>query len=101
MKTKNDDNQIVDDSLNGEQINKWDHDKNSDFQSNLNGNELRKLVNDLEIVNLNNLTQEKINAFVYELGNVLLDSAKNTFELIPSSQKENRHIQESINLGLI
>lgn len=44
---QNDDNQIVDNSLNRETINKWDHEKNSDFQINLNGNELRKLVNEL------------------------------------------------------
>lgn len=69
---QNDDNQIVDNSLNRETINKWDHEKNSDFQINLNGNELRKLVNDLETVNLNNLSQEKINSFVYELGNVVI-----------------------------
>jgi hypothetical protein len=75
MKTKHDDNQIVDNSLNRERINKWDHEKNSDFQNNLSS----KFMNDLETVNLNNLTREKINSFVHELGNVLLDSAKNTF----------------------
>jgi hypothetical protein len=38
-----------------------DHDKNIDFQNNLNDNELEQLANDMETVNLNNLTQEKIN----------------------------------------
>ena len=36
-------------------------------------------MNDTETVNLNNLTQEKINSFVCKLGNFLLDSAKSTF----------------------
>ena len=36
-------------------------------------------MNDLEIVSLNDLALEKIYSFVYELGNILLDSAKNTF----------------------
>lgn len=45
---QNDDNQNASYSLNRENINIWDHEKNCDFQNNLNGNELRKLVNDLE-----------------------------------------------------
>ena len=62
---------------------------------------LKKLVNDMETVNFNNLTQEKINSFVCELATFLLDSAKNTFRThTVKPKKENRHIQESINLGL-
>jgi hypothetical protein len=61
---QNDENQIVDNSLNRNNINKWDHDKNSDFQNNLSLNELQKLVNDLETAKINSLAQGKINSFV-------------------------------------
>ncbi|XP_063436376.1 uncharacterized protein LOC134717812 [Mytilus trossulus] len=62
-----------------EKINKWDHKMVPEFRANINVDRLDRLLRNLKSVNLEKVDDNNVNAFVNEIGLVVLESAKTTF----------------------
>ncbi|CAG2205169.1 unnamed protein product [Mytilus edulis] len=62
-----------------QKINKWDHKMVPEFRANINVDRLDRLLRNLKNVNLEKVDDNNVNAFVNEIGLVVLESAKTTF----------------------
>ncbi|CAC5397631.1 unnamed protein product [Mytilus coruscus] len=65
----------------GQKINKWDHKKAHEFRANIKVDGFDRFFCDLKNVNLENIDDNNVNAFVNEIGLVVLESAKKTFRM--------------------
>lgn len=62
-----------------EKVKKWEQEKSSIFQNNIGIDKLNYIISKLENVDQQNVNQNYINTLVTDIGQVLLDSAKQTF----------------------
>ena len=62
-----------------EKVKKWEQEKSSIFQNNIDIDKLNFIISKLENVDQQNVNQNYINTLVTNIGQVLLDSAKQTF----------------------
>ncbi|CAC5390624.1 unnamed protein product [Mytilus coruscus] len=65
----------------GQKINKWDHKKAHEFRANIKVDRFDRFFCDLKNVNFENIDDNNVNAFVNEIGLVVLESAKKTFRM--------------------
>ena len=62
-----------------EKVKKWEQEKSSIFQNNIDIDQLNFIISKLENVDQQNVNQNYFNTLVTDIGQVLLDSAKQTF----------------------
>ena len=77
-------NAILPPTFSEEKIKHWSNDKNGDFLNSIDGDKIQAILNDLD----GNIDKTRINVFMFDLENILLDAAKASIgTLKPRKQK--------------